>query len=167
MPSFQDIELVPGVNVQKTLELNQAGVSVAQFIRYKQKLIQKYGGWSNFFPTPVSTSPIRDIHAFQGLLGQRFLGVGSLTNLTIISCGVLRDITPQTTDTNPSPSFSVAAGSNVVTVKDPGSSAGQFAGVRFDTPIQLAGQVLSSAYKVLTALDANSYTIAAAFISSA
>src|SRR5438445_5761052 len=160
MPSFQDIELVPGVDTQKTLELNQAGFSVSQLIRFKQKLVQKGGGWINFYPTSVSSTPVRDIHAFQGLIQNKFLAVGSLTNLVIISCGVLRDITPQTSDTTPVPSFSITAGSNIVTVTDPGSSAGQFAGVRFDTPVRLAGQVLSSAYRVVTAIDANTYTIA-------
>ena len=128
MPSFRDIELVPGVNVQKTLELNQAGVSVSQLIRYKQKLIEKYGGWSNFYPTPISSLPIRDIHAFQGLQSNQFLAVGSVgtgaagpPSLTIISAGVLTDITPQVSDTAPTPSFSIAAGSNVVTVRELGS----------------------------------------------
>jgi hypothetical protein len=169
VPAFEDISihLRPGVDTQKTLALNEAALSVSQLIRYKEGLVQKYGGWTNFYGSPVSSTPVRDVHAFQGLQQNKFLASGSLTNLTVISCGILRDITPQTNDTNPTPSFSVSSGSNIVTVKDPGSSAGQFFGVRFDTPVRLAGQVLSSAYKINTAVDANTYTIAVDFLSSA
>lgn len=166
MPQFQDVILTPGVNVQLTKELNQAGISVSQLIRFKTGLAQKQGGWSNYFPTPISSTPVRDIHAFQGLTQNRFLAAGSLTSLVIISCGALINITPQTNDTNPTPSFSIAAGSNIVTVIDPGSSAPQYGAVRFDTPISLGGQVLSSAYPVNTAVDANTYTIAVDKISS-
>lgn len=167
MCPMQDVTLVPGVNTQLTFEENQAGISVSQLIRFRFGLAEKLGGWTNFYPTPISSTPVRDVHAFQGLQGNKFLAAGSLTNLVVVSCGILSDITPQTNDTTPTPSFSIAAGSNVVTVVDPGSSVGPYFGVRFDTPVQLAGQVLSSGYMVFQAVDANTYKILADSISSA
>jgi hypothetical protein len=164
---FQDVVLKPGINTQLTKELNQAGISISQLIRYKTGLVQKIGGWSQYYPTPISSTPVRDIHAFQGLVGNKFLAAGSQTNLVVISSGVLIDITPQTNDTTPVPSFSVTAGSNIITVVDPGSSVGQYMAVRFDTYVSVGGQVLSSAYAVNQAIDANTYSIAADKISSA
>ena len=166
MPSFQDIELVPGVNTQFTLEANKAGISVASNIRYKNGLIQKLGGWNYYFPFPVSTSPIRDVHAFQGLASQKFLGFGATAKVGIISCGILSDITPQTTDLNntigsSTSNFAVilTSGSNVVEIQDPGSSASQYSGVYFTSPLAVSNLLLFGAYAIASALDANHYTI--------
>lgn len=164
---FQDIQLQPGVNTQLTFEANKASISVSQLIRYKTGVPQKVGGWSPYYGSPVSSTPIRDVHAFQGLQSNRFLAAGSLTNLVVISCGVLTNITPQTNATTPPPNFSISSGSNLVTVVDGGSSVGAYMAVRFDTPIALGGQVLSSAYAVNNAVGSSRYVIAADNISSA
>lgn len=160
---FQDVMLAPGVNVERTLELNQAAISACQLIRFKGGLPQKLGGWTPFYATPVSSTPVRDVHAWQGLQSNKMVAAGSLTGLVVISSGALLNITPQTNATTPVPSFSVEQGSNIVTVVDPGSSVGPYMAVRFDTYVAVGGIVLSSAYAVNTAIDENTYTIAADF----
>lgn len=166
MPMFQDIELVPGVNTQFTLEANKAGISAAQQIRYKDGMPQKLGGWTTF-AAGVSSTPIRDIHAFQGLLGAPQIAAASLTNVVAFPAGVPTTITPQINVTTPTPSFSVSSGSNVVTVVDPGSSAGQFSGVHFDTAIAVANLLIFGTYKINSAIDQNTYTILSSAFSNA
>lgn len=163
---FQDLTLLPTVDTQKTLLLNQAGISVSQLIRFKENLIQKIGGWTAFYRFPVSSTPVREIHGFSGLLGQKVLAAGSLTNLVVITSGVLTDITPQFRQSNPTPSFSVSSGSSIVTVTDPGSSVSVYDAVRLDTPVAVGGILLNGAYPILSAIDGNTYTIASTGIAT-
>src|SRR5215469_6826425 len=158
---LQDIILQSGVNSQYTKALNTAGVVTSNLIRFKSGLVEKIGGWQKYYAFPISTTPIRDLHAFQSLRGQNYLGVGALDKLVIVSCGILTDLTPQGFQTNPAPSFSVTSGSNVVIVKDPGSSMTAYSSVRFDTPVSIDGLLLNGAYPVNSVIDTNTYTILA------
>lgn len=174
MPSFQDIELVPGVNTQFTLEANKAGISFAQNVRYKNGMPQKLGGWSPFYPLSVSSSPIRDVHAFQGLASQKFLGFGATGKVGIISCGILTDITPQTTDlentigsSTSNFALSIVSGSNQVEVQDPGSSASLYSGVNFVLPIAIANLLLFGMYPITGAIDAGHYIITSSVAANA
>jgi hypothetical protein len=94
---MQSIQLRPGVNVERTLAANEAGVSRSQLIRYKDQMIQTYGGWSQYIPSAIP-STVRALHAWQGISGsdQQYLGVGAVANLIIVSDGAVSDITPQT-----------------------------------------------------------------------
>lgn len=159
---FLDIKLVPGVNTQVTKSQNQAGVSVSNLVRFKEGLVQKLGGWSAYYPYQISTAPIRDVHAFQSLRNQqKFVGVGALDKLIVISCGTLTDVTPQYTDNNFTPSFSVSSGSNTVTITDPNSSASVFGAVRFDTPVAVSNLLLNGSYNIIAVLDDDTYEITA------
>ena len=80
------IQLIPGVNVQKTLSANQAGVSASQLIRYKEQLIQTVGGWQNFANLTIA-STVRDLHPWQDIAGVKHLGVAATGNLGVITAG--------------------------------------------------------------------------------
>src|SRR5215469_6043322 len=164
---LQDIILQSGVNSQYTKALNTAGVVTSNLIRFKSGLVEKIGGWQKYYAFPISTTPIRDLHAFQSLRGQNYLGVGALDKLVVISCGTLTDLTPQGFQTNPAPAFSVTSGSNIVLVHDPGSSMTAYSSVRFDTPVAVDGLLLNGAYPVNSVVDSNNYTILASGIASA
>jgi hypothetical protein len=45
---FGEIKIKPGVNVEQTPTLNQAGISESQFIRFRDGLPEKLGGWNTF-----------------------------------------------------------------------------------------------------------------------
>lgn len=164
---FGAIQLVPGVNTQKTLSANQSGVSISQLIRYKDQLIQSYGGWQQYVPFTIGSVP-RDLHAWQDAAGVKHLAVGADASLSIITAGSLENVTPQTTTTNFSPNFSITNGSCIVTISDSNSSgtASIYNTIFFNTQVSLGGQILSGAYKILTVTSTISYTIAAANISS-
>jgi hypothetical protein len=156
---MQDIVLQAGVNAQMTLALNTAGINVSNLIRYKSGLVEKLGGWQLYYPYQFSLTPIRDIHVFQSLRGTQYVAAGALNKLGVIASGALTDITPQGFQSSPTPSFDVTAGGNVVTVRDTGSCMTAYGTVRFDTPVAIAGLLLSGAYPVNSVIDQNTYTI--------
>lgn len=97
---YGSVRLVPGVDVQRTPTLLEAGISSSQLIRFKDSLAQKYGGWTKYYPFAVDGVP-RELHGWEDLKSIPHLGVGSTTQLAIVTEGALTDITPQTKTTNP------------------------------------------------------------------
>lgn len=170
------VKLRPGVVVQWTPVLNEAGVSQSNLIRYHDGLVQKLGGWTNYYSGTIS-STIREIHGWAALLGTEFLGVGAtgastigssldMGALSIITGGSLSDITPQTHTTNPAPNFSISSGSSIVTVIDVGSSASVFDSVFFNTQIAVGNLLLSGAYHIYTVGGSSTYTIVSSVAAS-
>ena len=159
------VKLRPGVNTQMTAALNEAGVSQSQLIRYKDGLIQKYGGWDKFYPITI-TSTILDIHAWEGIGGNKFLSVAATASLSVIHSGSLSDITPQTRTDDFSPSFS-STGGNVIAVVDAGSSTTLYDSVYFNTPVNVGGAILSGAYPINTVGGSSQYTVISTNNSSA
>lgn len=160
------VTLRPGVNTQATPSLNEAGVSQSQLIRYKDGMIQTYGGWTQMSVTSPST--VRALHAWQDLSENKYLGIGATQNLLVYfsSQNVTADITPQTLTSNLSPDFSTTAGSATVTVLDPNSGASIYNTVFFNTPIAIGGLFLSGAYPIVSILSTGSYTITASAVAT-
>ena len=153
------INLRPGVNTMVTLSQNEAGVSAANLVRYQQGMIQKYGGWSQYFPTAIG-STIKELWGWQGLTNSKYLGIGATQSLSVIqSGGGLTNITPQTFTTNNPPNLSISSGSNVVTVVDANSSANVLTTIYFNTPIAIGNLLLNGPYNIATALGSSDYTI--------
>jgi hypothetical protein len=155
------ITLRPGVNTQATPSVNEAGVSVSQLIRYKDGMIQAYGGWNQLGVTSPST--VRCLHAWQDLSDNKYLGIGATANLLVYYSteNTTVDITPQTLISNLTPNFSTTAGSATVTINDPNSGASIYNTVYFNTPIAVGGLFLAGAYPVQSVLSTGSYTITA------
>ncbi len=131
---YGSIKLIPGVNVERTPTLNQAGISQSRLIRFKDSLVQKLGGWARFYPNAVAGTP-RDLHAWEDLNATSHLCVGSTTQLAVITAGTLLDITPQRLTSDFAPNFNTAAGSPLVEVVDPNvSNVTTYDAVFFNTP---------------------------------
>src|SRR6266404_242228 len=152
------VTLRPGVNTMMTLSQNEAGVSQAQLVRYQQGMIQKYGGWSLYYPVAIG-STIKELFGWQGLTGNSYLGIGATQSLSVIVSGANTDITPQYRSVNSTPSFSVSSGNKTVTVIDANSSASIYTTVIMDTPVNVGGVVLSGPYPVSAAIGSCSYQI--------
>ena len=84
--AWSAVQLNPGVDTQKTLSANQAGVSLAQAIRYKENLIQTIGGWQNYVSFTVN-STVRDLHPWQDVNGVPHLAVAGTGQLAVITAG--------------------------------------------------------------------------------
>lgn len=150
--------LRPGVNLQRTLAANEAGVSVSNLIRYKDQMIQKIGGWNQFFSGTYG-STVRALHAWSGLTGIGYVAVGTTGSLGTLTAGSNNDITPQINVFDVPANFSAAIGSTLVTIIASRSSASVFDTVYFNTPVAVAGALLNGAYQVQVALDSCSFQI--------
>lgn len=159
---FGGVKLIPGVNVERTPTLNEAGYSSSQLIRWRDGLAQKYGGWENFYPFALAGVP-RDLHAWQDLNQVNRLAVGTTAQLGVITGASLNDLTPQTFLSDFLPDFSTTIGSPVVEIDDPNltSPVTAFDSVFFNTPISVDGIILSGLYPIETVTGATSYTIRA------
>ena len=91
---FGSVTLQPGLNVERTPMLLRAGFSATQFVRFRDSLVQKLGGWLKYYPFAVGGIP-RDLHAWQDLNDNLYLSVGTTTQLAVITDGTLLDISPQ------------------------------------------------------------------------
>lgn len=156
--AFQSVKLQPGINVQFTPALNEGGWSDCSFVRFKDGLPQKLGGWDYYYPNAIS-SPIRWLHAWQDLNDIGYLAVGAEQSLQYISNGAIVDISPQTRSSSAPVDFSTTAGSSEVTVVDVGSSLSIYDAVFFETPISVGGLILSGTYPVIQSIGTDSYVI--------
>src|SRR5215475_1528119 len=163
---FGAVQLKPGVDTQLTMSANQAGITTSQLIRYKEGLVQAYGGFTPFTAI-TATSTVRDIHAWQDIANVKHLSLGCTANLQVITSGSNLDITPQKNTTNNPPNFSISSGSNLLTVVDGGSSASTFDTVYFNTPVAIGAFLLNGAYPINSVGGSSTYTIALPSVSSA
>lgn len=156
---FAGVQLNPGINVEKTPLLLQAGYSTSMMIRFRDGLAQKYGGYQKFYPLSVGGTP-RDLHAWQDLNQTPHLAVATTSELDVITNGILLPITPQTLTSSFAPNFSTTIGSNVVNVTDPNiTNVTVFDSVFFNTPISVGGLILSGLYPIQSITGVSSYTI--------
>lgn len=156
------LKLVAGVNADFTPTLNQAGISSCDLIRFKDKLPQKLGGWDKFYPFALAGIP-REIHGWADLNAVNHLGIGTTTELVVITNGSLQDITPQTLVSNIAPAFTTTNGSATVLVADTNvSNVTTYDSVFFNTPVAIGGLILQGLYPIITIAGAHSYDITAA-----
>lgn len=162
---LETITLAPGVNIEKTPTQNAATIQESQLIRFKAAgdivLVEKLGGWQKFYPASVS-SPVRELHAWEGLNTDLHLAAGAETSLDVITDGILQDITPRTLTSDTPPDFSTTSGSAVVAVNDPNITVSIYDSVYLVTPIAIGGIVLQGSYAITAVTGPNSYEITAA-----
>ena len=152
------IQLMPGVDTQKTLSANQAGISQSQTVRFKESMVQTIGGWQPFVNFTVG-STARDLHAWQDAAGNDWLAVAATQALVVINSSVPQTITPQQTITNPAPAISISSGSNIATIVDGSANASLFNTIYFNTPVSIGAFLLNGAYTINTVGGSSIYTI--------
>lgn len=163
---FASIRLIPGVNVEQTQSLNETGYSISSLIRFRQGLAEKRGGWSKFITTLLNGVP-RALLAWVDTTGLSHVGVGTTSELDVITNGAKAVVTPQTVTTNNAPNFSTVMSSQTVTIIDAGYTTGSLNDTAFlATPVTIGGIVLFGAYAIASIGGAHTYTITAASAAS-
>lgn len=165
------LKLIPGVDQNKTLALNEAAISESQLIRFVPDrtlggIVQKLGGWTKFYMNTVG-STVRALWAWEDTNANSYLAVGAEGipaggggALQIIQSGGSTDITPQTAQFNVPVSFSTIAGSNIITITHNSSNITDYDVVDIRTHVSVGGIILYGQYQC-TALSANAYKIEA------
>jgi hypothetical protein len=167
----QSFKVLPGVDQNKTLALNEAAISISQLIRFIPDrtmggLVQKLGGWSRYFPNTIN-SIVRCLWAWEDTNANSYLAVGAEGApaggggaLQVIESGGATDITPQTTTVDIAVDFSTTSGSNAVVITDTGRNADNYDVVDIQTQVSVGGLVLFGQYQVFNpGGSANTYTI--------
>ena len=169
--THQSFKLIPGVDENKTLALNEAALSVTNLVRFIPDrngfgLVQKLGGWTKFFPNTIQ-SIVRGLWAWEDINSNAHLAVGAealvsnfQSQLSVITNGTQQDITPRTLYTNVAVDVSSTSGSNVFTITDATASATSYDWVFISTHISVGGVVLYGLYQCAT-LGATAYNITA------
>lgn len=167
------VRLKPGVDVEQTPTQLEAGISQSSQIRFRDGTPEKLGGWGKLYPFTVSGVP-KCLHAWADLNQTNHLGVGTSTQLAVITGTGLQDITPQTFIANGAVpgtiNFSTVINTPTITVNDGNiSNVTTFDFVFFNTPIYIAGSgiVLAGLYPITLVTGANSYQITAAINATA
>jgi hypothetical protein len=147
------LKIIPGVDQNKTLALNEAAISESSFIRSLADpngggLIQKLGGWSKYYSGSIG-SIVRALWAWKDTIENARLAVGAEESLNIILNGGLEDITPQTTEDDVVVSFSTTNGSSIVTIDAVGSGLDAFDAVHIRTQVSVGGLILYGLYPVI------------------
>ena len=156
---FAGVKLIPGINVEKTPLLNEAGYSAASMIRFRDGLAQKYGGYEKFYPLSVGGTP-RDLHAWRDLNQIDRLAIGTTSQLSVITEGTLQTLTPQTLTSDFTPNFTTTNGSPTVEIVDPNiNNVTVFDSVFFNTPVSVGGIILSGLYPIATITGATNTSV--------
>jgi hypothetical protein len=159
--AFGSVTLQPGVNVEKTPTTLRASYAVSSLVRFRDSLIQKLGGWLRFYPFSVSGVP-RELHSWQDLNNNKYLAIGTTTQLAKLRGGQLADISPETLTSDIPPNISTTINSPTVAIVDPNASGISVNdSVFFNVPVSIGGLILFGLYPVTLVTGATSYQITA------
>lgn len=161
------LKLLPGIDLNKTEALNEAGISFAQLIRFRLDaatgiaLVQKLGGWARFFATAMPAI-VRALWAWQDTNKNKYLAVGTepasgASTLYVLS-GSARDITPHVLQDNVTVDVTTMLATNVVTIKDVGSDITTYDAVFIPAHISVGGVIIFGFYPVIP-VSADTYQI--------
>lgn len=159
------LKLIPGVDQNRTLALNEAAISESNLIRFMpdrngQGLPQKLGGWTKFIPR-ASWGVVRALNAWSDTNKNNYLGIGADDSLWVSDVpSSAIPISPQYYTANIPVYFSTTLGSSEVVITDTGSNITSLDSIYIETPVSVGGLVLSGFY-TCEANGANTYSIVA------
>lgn len=153
--------LAAGVNTTLTEATVQAGYTESEFIRWRDGVPEKIGGWQLYYPFDTS-AVVRNLHPWKDIAEVSRLALGSVDQLAVINSGLLTDITPLERIADVAVNFSTTNGSALVTINDAGANMTTNDVVQIQTPVSIGGLILQGVYRITTVLSADSYTITAA-----
>ena len=155
--AFMTVKLVPGVRVEQTPLLLQAGVIQSNNVRWRDGLPEKIGGWVKFFASLIP-GPIRELWTWEDLNGTTHLAAAG-GGVTVITGGSQKTVGPVASVRHPS-ALSTTAGSPLVLVTDTGADSSIYESVTLETPASIGGIcIYPGNYPVVGIIDVNNYVI--------
>ena len=157
MPT-RKLQLLPGINLERSQTLNQTQLALCNLIRYYAGLPQKLGGWLALNTTPfIGTA--RAVAGWADIIGNAYGAVGTEQRLQALIGGSLYDITPIAATDNPAVSCTTSHGGLNVTIQDASYSPGVGDWIMLQTHISAGGIVLYGDYQVQAVTDATHYVV--------
>jgi hypothetical protein len=147
------LKIIPGVDQNRTLALNEAALSESNLIRFVPDrqgvgLPQKLGGWEKLYSSSIG-SIVRALWAWEDTNSRSWLGVGAESSLSLILDNAESVITPQTTTDDVAVSATTTVGSSTVTIDAVGSNLDAYDVVDIRTQISVGGLILFGKYRVI------------------
>ena len=161
---FESLRIIPGVDIEETRSDNAAGISESNFIRWRDNIPEKRGGYTKF----VNINYIgkgRALHAWQGLTSDKRFALGTTERLYVTEGGNPQDITPRTITNNLEEAtseftLSTTNGSSIVTVTDTlNTDSTIYDTVIFNTQVEVGEILLFGSYDIVTVHAGGSYDI--------
>ena len=153
------LKIKPGVNVEQTPTLLEAGWSIFNLARFRAGLAEKLGGWEKFYAAAIDGVP-KALHAWQDQNETDRLAVGTTELLGYVEDTALTDLTPQTMESDFQPNFATTAASSLVTIVDANiANVTTDDSIEFNTPVSVGGLILSGVYVINSVLSSTSYRI--------
>lgn len=166
---FQEVNLVPSVNIESTPADNPSGVQESQFIRWKANLPEKRGGCSLYINERMEGIPV-DIQPWGDIAGRPYVGTATTEEVYAYEDfnNYNRIISPQYLDSPAAtPDLSTVAGSNLVTVIDPNNqNLTVYDAVTFNTPVSVGGIILQGTYPIVEAQGPSQYVIDVGYLAT-
>lgn len=155
------LKLKPGIDLESTPLLTEAGFQTSSLMRFFQGYAQKLGAWARITDTML-VGVCRGLFAWSDLDGVGYIAAGTSERLEVWNAGVISDITPISSTANLGTPFSTVNTTKEITVHDVahGAATGDWIYVMTFTAID--GIVLQGFYKVTNVIDADHYTFNAA-----
>lgn len=152
----------PGITVELSPTLNAGGWSSCQLIRFFSGRPQKMGGWQALAGVKALIGTCRGLFGWADLLGTAYLAAGTEQRLSVISGGLVSDITPVVSTSNIAPAIVTTAGSSTVQIQDSTASPSIGDWIYIPTHISQGGLVLVGFYQIGSIIDGNNFTVTAA-----
>jgi hypothetical protein len=163
---FAALQIRPGINEQLTPALNSGGYSSGAFVRFKDALAEKQGGWQAVTNTPL-VGTARGSHVWSDLSGNPYYAAGTEQRLEVLAGGLLQDITPLRVTHNVAVALTTVISTKTVIIHDVGHGANAGDWVNVVVPIAVGGLIILGFYLIQTVIDADNYTITAASAATA
>jgi hypothetical protein len=164
--AFMTVKLTPGVHLEQTPLLLQAGIIQSNNIRWREGLPEKMGGWTKFTtagvtPAPLA-GPIRELWTWEDLDSVLHLAAAGEDHVFVLTGGMPVDVVPQSVTRNPT-NIAVTSGSPLAVVTDAGSNASIYESVTLQTPYGFAASggfaIYPGSYPIVSVADTGHYTI--------
>lgn len=161
---FESLRIIPGVDVEETRADNAAGISVSNFIRWRDNLPEKRGGYTRFDNINY-IGKARALHAWQGLSSDKRYAVGTTERLYVTANGGASDITPLIVNRNLDPAtsaieISVTSGSTIVEITDTiQTDISIYDVVIFETQVEVGDILLFGSYDIISTSSGGVYEI--------
>ena len=157
---FESLRIIPGVDLEETRSDNAAGISESNFIRWRDNIPEKRGGYTKYVNTTY-IGKSRALHAWQGLTTDKRFALGTTERLYVTEGNNATDITPQVishdlTSTPAEFTLSTTLGSSQVTVTDNDqiNNITVYDTVIFNTQIEIGDILLFGAYDIVSVTPA-------------
>lgn len=152
---FESLRIIPGVDIEETRADNAAGISESNFIRWRDNIPEKRGGYTKYVNTTY-IGKSRALHAWQGLTQDKRYALGTTERLYITANNNTSDITPLVINhnlTNSPAQFTLSTtnGSSIVTVTDTlQTDVTIYDTVIFNTQVEVGSILLFGSYDIVS-----------------